>query len=429
MRSGSPPTHLRARVRRARHASSHLLVGAVSGALAFLGIVGLSTSLVLVGLVAAPWVLARLRQLAMWERERAGRWLGVWVPEAYRPLPTERHAWSRAVARTRDPQTWRDLAWLVGHALTGYLVAAVVCLLWVLAAASWISIPAYFVAERMWPGEQFAYQGIPVAGPVQAVLLPLVGTAVAAALVVLVVPKIADGLARLAAALLAPSRGLRLQRRIDDLARTRTDTVEAQATELQRIERDLHDGVQARLTSVAMRLGLLEQQLADDSQALRLASDARVATEDALTELRIIVRTMYPPILTDRGLSGALVALAAQGPVPIQVDEGELPDLPPSITSAAYHVVAEALTNVSRHSRATTAAVRLRFGDGHLEVVVADDGIGGANAEGGSGLDGLRRRVAALDGKLAVDSPDGRGTTIRATLPVTLRAEPRATHG
>jgi signal transduction histidine kinase len=221
-----------------------------------------------------------------------------------------------------------------------------------------------------------------------------------------------------AAALLLGSREREaLTERITTLQETRAGAVDVQEAELRRIERDLHDGAQARLVALGMSLGMAEQKLATDPDAARqLLAEARTNTGDALRELRDLARGIHPPVLQDRGLAAAIQALAAASPitVSVSVDSAERPK--PPVESAAYFVVAEAMANAGKHARATHVDVRVtRVGD-LLNVTVTDNGVGGADQNGG-GLSGLARRVQALDGTLTVDSPSGGPTTIRAEMP------------
>ena len=207
-----------------------------------------------------------------------------------------------------------------------------------------------------------------------------------------------------------------LERRIEVLTTTRAGAVDAQERELRRIERDLHDGAQARLVALGMSLGMAEQKLATDPETARsLLAEAREGTREALEELRDLARGIHPPILADRGLGAAVAALAARSPVRVDVSvEGERPS--PAVESAAYFVAAEALANAGKHAQAGRVEVRIARRQGGLVVEVTDDGRGGADASG-SGLLGLRRRVEALDGTLQVVSPEGGPTTVRAEMP------------
>ncbi|MBS1883340.1 MAG: histidine kinase [Actinobacteria bacterium] len=214
------------------------------------------------------------------------------------------------------------------------------------------------------------------------------------------------------------SRGEReLTARVETLTETRRGALDVQAAELRRIERDLHDGAQARLVALSMQLGRAEEGLADRPEIAALVRQARAEATAANAELRDLARGIAPPVLADRGLAAAVEALAGRSPVPVTVDArlGRRPA--PVIESAAYFVVAESLTNVAKHAPGARAAVTIRLDGDDLDVVVADDGPGGADLAAGSGLDGLRRRVAALDGEMEIASPAGEGTRIEVRLP------------
>jgi len=208
-----------------------------------------------------------------------------------------------------------------------------------------------------------------------------------------------------------------LTERIESLENTRAGAVDAQESELRRIERDLHDGAQARLVALGMSLGMAEHNLErDPERAGELLAEARVGAEQALRELRDLARGIHPPVLADRGLAAAVETLADSTPmrVSVSVDIGERP--PSAVESAAYFVAAEALANAVKHARAEHVDIRVARVAGTLELDVTDDGVGGANPNGG-GLSGLRRRVEALDGSLGVISPPGGPTTVHAELP------------
>jgi signal transduction histidine kinase len=203
----------------------------------------------------------------------------------------------------------------------------------------------------------------------------------------------------------------------DDLKASRQRLVTAQDAERRRLERNIHDGAQQRLLSLSIALGLVRERAADPGLCEELD---RVADElgVALKELRELARGMYPAILTDAGLGPALESLAYRASVSTRLRSAPTERLPVSVEATAYFVVSEALANVAKHARASSASIDARLEDGHLVVEVADDGVGGADALGGSGLIGLTDRVAALDGYLRVESPPGRGTRILAEIPV-----------
>jgi signal transduction histidine kinase len=215
---------------------------------------------------------------------------------------------------------------------------------------------------------------------------------------------------------LAPQARQELVERVDELTRTRRGALDVQATELRRIERDLHDGAQARLVALSMQLGRAEARLADRPEEAELVRQARAEAGAAIAELRDLARGIAPPVLADRGLGAAVEALGRRAAIPVELDLTIERRPLGVLETAAYFVVAEALTNVAKHAPGATARVRVVLDDERLLVSVADDGPGGADADGG-GLTGLRGRVEALDGDLYVISEPGAGTTIRAELP------------
>lgn len=206
-----------------------------------------------------------------------------------------------------------------------------------------------------------------------------------------------------------------LEERVVELTRTRRGALDVQAQELRRIERDLHDGAQARLVALSMQLGRAEERLADRPEDQELVRAAREEAGAAIAELRDLARGIAPPVLADRGLAAALEALGARSAIPVEVEAAEGERLAPVVESVAYFVAAESLTNAAKHgAKAATVAVS-RDGEA-LRVVVSDEGPGGADPAG-SGLSGLRGRVEAVDGTLTIDSPPGAGTTVTAELP------------
>jgi len=215
---------------------------------------------------------------------------------------------------------------------------------------------------------------------------------------------------------LHPVRERELTQRVDELTRTRRGALDVQAAELRRIERDLHDGAQARLVALSMQLGRAEERLEHDPEAARLVRTAREEAGAAIAELRDLARGIAPPVLADRGLPAAVDALGKRSALPVTLDARVSRRLSPVVESAAYFVVAEALTNAAKHARGAAARVTLAEEHGRLIVEVDDDGPGGADPQG-SGLSGLRNRVEALDGLLVVRSSLGEGTTVHAELP------------
>jgi signal transduction histidine kinase len=209
----------------------------------------------------------------------------------------------------------------------------------------------------------------------------------------------------------------RREHRIERLEETRAGAVNVQETELRRIERDLHDGAQARLVALGMSLGMAEQALRTDPEAAgELLAEARRGATEALAELRVLARGIRAPILTDRGLEPAVAALVARTPVPVTLSVDVADRYPSAVETTAYFTVAEALANAIKHSHATRVEIRIAPTDGVLVVEVVDNGDGGADSSG-PGITGLRQRAEALDGTLRVDSPRGGPTIVRAELP------------
>jgi signal transduction histidine kinase len=210
-----------------------------------------------------------------------------------------------------------------------------------------------------------------------------------------------------------------LRAKVEELRASRARLVEVGLRQRRRLERDLHDGAQQRLVSLALSLRLLEDKVDSDPAAShQLLARSRKELEEALRELRELARGIHPAVLTERGLGAAVESLANRAPVPVEVSAVPAGKLPDEIELAAYFVVSEALTNVARYASATHGSIALIRNNGELWVEVADDGVGGARLDGGSGLRGLMERLSAIDGRLDVDSPPGRGTRIRAVIPV-----------
>jgi signal transduction histidine kinase len=381
-------------VRRAGQATAQLAlaVGLTAFSFAFITVLLITAvgTVAVVGIWLLPETVLLIRRIAGAKRSMVGAWAGREIPDAYQPIAGPLR--SRRRTALRDPGTFVDLRWMVANYVYGCLG--------LLAVPLWLA-------------------GLPVDGAWcgllrrKPVVLPLIS-------------RLADLDAAWSAALLAPSPQALLAKRVEQLTQTRAGAIAAHSAELRRIERDLHDGAQARLVSLSMRIGLAKRAYERDPQAgRRLLDEAQEHAEQALAELRHVVRGIHPPILTDRGLVGAVRALAASSGLDVTVQADDLDDgprAPVAVESAAYFVVAEALTNAARHSGSARAAVRLAHTRTGLRVVVRDEGKGGATTAdgadaGGTGLPGMRRRVAALDGTLTVTSPAGGPTIIEAELP------------
>ncbi|MBQ0962708.1 MULTISPECIES: sensor histidine kinase [Streptomyces] len=400
------------RTLRAAGAATGQLVGGLGTAFLALGVLLLValaavTAPAGVGLLLAPAALRALHALARRERERLSRR----GPEIVPPDPPP----TRLRAALGDATTRRELSWLVRHATLGLLLGLLGFLL-PLCAVRDTTFPLWW---RLSPGEATTTSiGVGTAhGWPDALAATLLGVGWTA-----IVLGLGPGMARLQAAparrLLAAGPDTDLSLRVAELTATRAAALDAHATELRRIERSLHDGAQNRLVSVTVLLGAARRMAArDPSGADELLERAQSAAEQALAELRSVARGILPPVLADRGLAGALSGLAADCGVPCRV-EADVPErCAASVEATAYFVVAEALTNIAKHSGATRAAVTVRARGGRLRLLVEDDGRGGADEDGGSGLTGIRRRVAALDGTLRLSSPPGGPTTLDVDLP------------
>ena len=209
-----------------------------------------------------------------------------------------------------------------------------------------------------------------------------------------------------------------LRAKVAELRASRSRIVQAGYEQRRRLERDLHDGAQQRLMALGIDLRMVRERIEHDPQgAAELLDESLHELNEATAELRELARGIHPAVLTNRGLHAALKGLASRSPVPVELLQTPADRLPPSVESAVYFVVAEALTNAARYSRAQTVTVGVLRDNGHVDVEVRDDGVGGADADQGSGLRGLQDRVAALDGRLELTSPQGLGTILRATIP------------
>ncbi|MFI6741465.1 histidine kinase [Nonomuraea sp. NPDC050451] len=374
-------------IRRAFAAGGGLLLNAATGVAALVLIAMLLVSAVLVpvaglGVPLLVRVLALVRSLAGVQRAWAGRVLD---PDP-RPAPHE------------DGPRWRELGWLAVHAVTWPVPALV---MWGLVAAFDYIFFRVNVVE---------------ATPLNTFSLSVSATAIAA-IILVALPLLRTGQARLSALLLLPEATAAA--RIRQLTESRAVVVDAQAAELRRIERDLHDGAQAKLIAIRMNLGLA-RDLRDPAQVRMMIDEAREVAGQALTDLRDLVRGVHPPVLADRGLAGAVEAAALLCPVPVEV-EIDLPGrLEAPVESAVYFATAEALTNVAKHSGASRAWLRVSHAGGLLRVAVRDDGCGGADRAAGTGLRGIDRRLSAFDGRLVLRSPSGGPTELTMELPCAL---------
>ncbi|MGJ5754014.1 signal transduction histidine kinase [Streptomyces puniciscabiei] len=339
--------------------------------------VGGSLTITVVGLPLLALSLLGSRQLGKLERARARRLLGLRVEEPT-PLPLARTGGltQRLWMALKDPVGWRTLLYDLIRLPWGILTFCTV-------------LTSLFV---LWP----------------------------------VLPYLARGLANvdrfMVRGLLSPSD--ELERRIAELESDRGVVVDTAAADLRRIERDLHDGAQARLVNLAMGLGLAKEKLLEDpDSAAAMVEEAHGEVKLALQELRDLARGIHPAVLTDRGLDAALSSVASRCTVPVKVTV-DLPDRPaPAIEGIAYFTVSELLQNISKHSRARSASVDVWRTEDRLFMQVRDDGRGGARLDGGTGMRGLAERLGAVDGLFVLDSPPGGPTVVTAELPWRDRTE------
>jgi signal transduction histidine kinase len=371
-------------------------------------VVGIPLTLIFVG-----W----LRGLADLHRLWAAKVMGLPIARPYRAVPTGNRL-TRLHAIATDRATYRDLLWVLVDATAGFTITFLP-ITFLLGTLFYLVYPLLVAVT---PADVFGHpfgHWLMLNWQQSFVMYPF--ALLCFALFWWGTPGLMRAYAGMTRALLAPTEKSRLANRVVQLTESRAETVDTQAAELRRIERDLHDGAQARLVSLGMSLGMAESLLASDPNAAQeLLAEAREATGLALSELRDLVRGIHPPVLADRGLDGAVRALAMASPLPVEVNI-DLPGRPPApVESAVYFAVAETLTNSAKHSGAVSAWIRIAYADGRLGVMVGDDGRGGATRAPAGGLHGIERRLAAFDGTLVLASPVGGPTIVTMELPCEL---------
>ncbi|MEU8307295.1 histidine kinase [Actinomadura sp. NPDC048955] len=366
------------------------------------------TPSVLLTCASALMLLLALRPLTSWQRERCWAMLGLDIPRM--PGFDGGRAWD-VLRDLRSPELWRVLQY---HLLVApFLAVGGLAVIGAWAAGLALATSATY-AWAVHPGD-------PLAGhPPRVAALTAVGV-----LLLVAAPWAAAGVRRLdvraASALLGPDRAKELQRRVEDLAEKRASVVDAADIERRRIERDLHDGAQQRLVSLALNLGLARETLTGvPDEAMRVIVEAHEEAKAALTELRDLIRGLHPAVLEDRGLDAALSGVAARVPLPVRLRVDIEPRASSTVEAVAYFVVSEALTNVVKHARANEVDVSVARGGDVLRVMVRDDGAGGADPSAGTGLTGLARRVRSVDGTFRITSPAGGPTTVTVELPCAL---------
>jgi signal transduction histidine kinase len=365
--------------------------------------------------VVIPGSLLCIRYLARLTRSLAGKWCGVPIAVPYRPVPGGEGASPRSLLGRylrwllADPATWRDLLWMVAGGCGGFVLAAAPAVLVLSGLRTMAALDPFTGSLGAW-----------LAFPYTPWLAVPLGLAIVAA-GLWAGPRLLAVYGVFARTMLGPTRQAALAQRVDHLALTRSESIDTGAAKMRRIERDLHDGAQARLIAMGMALDAADQLLDTSPAAARaLLAEARESSIKALAELRDLVRGIHPPVLADRGLAEAVRALVLDMPLRVHFD-CELPGRAPApAESAAYFAASELMANVSKHAGASQAWVEIRHGREMLRISVTDDGNGGADPARGTGLRGIERRLAAFDGVLAVSSPPGGPTVVNMEIPCVL---------
>ncbi|MFE6024646.1 sensor histidine kinase [Streptomyces niveus] len=393
---------------------AHLLGGALTGLASLLLLAALAVSGLLLSVIGVDLVLMLAATFgvpaAAVERRRMRLVEPVPVPDPHRSLVGAGRR-GRLRTRLRERATWRELGYVVVFAPLQVCVGLALAIGLTFAV---ILLAAPLIVWNAGPEDVMIIPGRPVESPLHA--LP----ATAAGLLALVLCAYAAGLlagaqVKTAVFVLSPRDE---ERQVVELTRSRARLADAFEAERRRIERDLHDGAQAQLVALTMTLGLAELELRESgSPATELVSRARGEARLALTQLRDLVRGIYPQVLTDHGLDAAVAEIALRSPIPVDVDIDLPRRLPDAVETVAYFTVTEALTNAAKHSGATQLTVVGRLKRGTLTLVITDNGRGGAVPSAGAGLQGLADRVAILKGRLVVSSPVGGPTRVGVEVP------------
>lgn len=408
----------------------HLLLDLPMGIIGFTAAItflslsaGMVITLIGIPLLAATVLMGRF--FAAFERSRSQILLGdnPPAPESFNfkgaPLQT---MW----AALRDVQGWKGLVYGVIALPLGIINFTITVVLWSLTIGFTFAFTTIWLSRRE-NGDSGFYWVTAHGHWHQVAGWANVGWAIGLTLFGLflfgLTPRIINGMAKfdqlLIRALCSPSTKGLLNQRVSALEESRSASVHGAASELRRIERDLHDGAQQHLVSVAMQLGLAKERLNDetDPQIAELVTSAHKDAKQAIVDLRDLVRGIHPAVLTDRGLDAAVSALAARSPIPVEVKNEVHRSLPTQVESTAYFVISESLTNIAKHSQASEATVRLTDEANRIVIEVTDNGIGGAHNVADGGLAGLRDRVRSIDGDMTISSPTHGPTRIIVTLP------------
>jgi signal transduction histidine kinase len=380
---------------------------------------GSGLAITLIGIPILIGTVFAWRWIAQLERRLIGALTGRVIPDPYRPIPAEGSIWRRLQARLADPATWKDLIFLLLQFPLGALAFIVT------AGVLSVGVAALLAPLMFWAIPDGIDVGVAVADTLpEALVLGVLG-AVLLGLGIPALGALARGYGAYAELLLGSNADPVLTAQVSDLRDARSRIIEAADAERRRIERDLHDGAQQRLVALSLTLRMAEKRAEQgDPESAELVRSAGEEAGLALKELRDLARGIHPAILTNRGLAAALEDLAGRAPIPVKVVATPDERLPDQVESAVYFVVSECLANVAKHADAQSASIVAVARDGALQVIVSDDGVGGAELGTGSGLQGLEDRVGALEGTLSVDSPPGDGTRVLCTIPL---AQPQET--
>lgn len=409
-------------------AAAHLLIGGLFGwAYCFVLGAGLLFTVVLLpfAMIGVPvWIITAWVSVAMAriERARFRLLLGVDIPAQPMP-PSDRGPLRYGGVLVRDPGVRRRAAYQVVALPLGAVTSVVVYAV-LAGGVALLVVPLLLLLGE--PVASTTVFGLPLATAASSPMIAGVGL-----ILLLVAPLVIRALALVDIAVARTLLGRvpeQLAKRVNELERSRARVVDAGEAERRRLERDLHDSTQQQLVALGMTLGRAKARYRQDPDEIaELLDDAHQQAKDAVTDLRSLIRGLHPPVLSDRGLDAALSGIAARCPIPVDLTV-ELDRRPsPTIEAIGYFVVAEGLTNVAKHSRASKATVSVRReGAGPVWITITDDGVGGADPDRGTGLRGLADRVSGVDGQLGVDSPVGGPTVLTVELPDTEVAAPAA---
>ncbi|MET7640361.1 sensor histidine kinase [Streptomyces sp. NPDC005438] len=375
-----------------------------------------------IGLFLVPPAVGALRGTVNIHRRLAREWSGVRIDFPYHPPRQVDPGFKGLLQRNKyllaDPATWRDLLWSILSPVIGLVV--LILPITMIAYGLFGALMPFFWEVINDAGGNNWYMFLKVDNGQSALMACVLGVPTLF-IGAVTAPRVLRFHAGLAHGLLAPTE---MSLQVRHLTETRSDALSSSAAELRRIERDLHDGAQARLVAMGMNLGVAERLLAKDPEAARaILSDTRQASSSALQELRNLIRGIHPPVLADRGLADAVRALGMDSPLDVDVHTELEGRVEPPVESAMYFAISEALTNAAKHGRATRVTVDLWYGEGRLRAQVTDDGQGGADPSKGTGLRGMERRLATFDGILLVASPEGGPTTLTMELPCGLSSQ------